>query len=203
MTVLVRVTTEDCLQCVFDLFKQQYGDRGRIIVAEEEAESHHYHIMLTLLDEGELGKNNQNLRNFIKKHYGSGNAAYSTTQIRTGTERRVAAYCIKEGHYLAHLYTESELTKLKKISSKKYEGKKFQDEFNKIVEDFIMTHNQEIDDFIYNYVKLRRDYNQVMNLNQMMNVINLVYTKKYGPSYIKDVLKQKFDGQYYRNNFLD
>lgn len=191
-------TKETILQKVIDKYP------GRIIVAEENADTNkHYHVLLET--EIDLGTKNQNLRKFLKKEFEiKGNEDYSISlEIKSGTEKRVAAYTIKDGCFVQQGYTEKDIEIFRKLSTKKYKAKEFKDALIKIEEKYISNKNCDMRSFIEDYVRLKADYNQVMNVNNMLNYINLIYTRKNGVSYMSLVLEEKFNGQIIANKNIN
>jgi len=171
-----------------DWFVDKYPDSKLIVAREEEACRPHFHILLDTSTD--LGKNNQNLRKLLQKHYGTGNEHYSLTSIKVGTEKRVATYCIKENNFVSVGYGVKELQVFKRMSTKKFEHAKFRDALSKIEEEFVggLERGRSLRDYCSEYVKLKADYGQVINMNYMVQRVLMLYVKKHGSSDVGGIL---------------
>lgn len=191
--VFIRMTPLDTItkEFILDEFKKKYPD-SKLIVSQEDATRPHFHLLL--VTKIPLGRGNQNLRNFIKTTFSipEGNSGQCLQEVKKGTQKKVASYTVKEGLYSYYGFTDKEMKVFERCSYKKFEGKKFTDELEKIQEKYYADENAHINDFIQDYVILKTSYNQTINVNSMINYINLIYTKKNGPEKLTKMISQKF-----------
>lgn len=184
---------------VMGQFLTKYPD-AKIIVAEEMSrnQTKHFHVMLET--SAEMGTRNQNLRKFVNQLYGDGNEHYSISpNVLEGTEKRVAAYTIKDGNYVQRGYTDEELKIFHRLSTKKWGDGKFKEDYNQIVEKYLTDDTQPTSEFIKSFLDLKVKYNQNINMNNIMNQLMLIYARKRGTERIAYTL---YDRLYWslRNN---
>lgn len=142
---------------ILDEFKTQ-TKYPKIIVSQEEAASTHFHIHIMGTEENKKNRR-QNLVNFIKRKWGlgEGNASFAYTEAKTGTENTIACYVVKDGNYVYHGFTESQMERYKRTSFKKFDKKTYSTEMFKLQQDFLMN-THDINWYIQKYIELKYSY---------------------------------------------
>lgn len=190
--LMLRLNIEKTKEEILDDFSSVEKYK-KIIVSQEESTRKHFHI-LVLSNESDSKNARQNLRNFIKRLYGvEGNESYSIPDnIRKGTHSTMAAYVVKDQNYVSKGFTENELEVFRKLSYKKYNSKEFVDELNIINASFMLDKDKDEKWWLEKYVKLKVSYNQVLNVNTVLNQLQLICAKKYGVSHFCDQVLERY-----------
>lgn len=177
-TLFCRLTLNETKEKILEVLKVKYNN---IIVAEEEASKIHFHILLLHPDSNSKNAR-QNLRNYLKESFPElkGNGDYAITNTMEGTTVRLAAYTVKEGNYVSIGFPQEFLTRLERMSYKKFDGKKFQTDMNSLDEQWYMAKEQQIDVWVTKYVDLKVAYNQTINPRTVVPMMNLRQSKKFG-----------------------
>lgn len=176
-SLFCRVTIED--KTPLDVYTALKNKYSKFIVSYEEASNSHFHILIYHEDTNKKNAR-QNLRNFIKKEFGSsGNGGYAITDTRAGTETTLAKYTIKQGCYLSLGFEESYLKILEKQSYKKFNAKEFKQALQKLRDKYIEDPEMSIQHHIYDILDLKcKQYNQDCNMNLIKNYATTSYIKK-------------------------
>lgn len=174
------------------LFKDisSYKMCHKFILAKElsEKEVTHYHVLMLTTDDNQKNAQ-QNFKNYMTRIYPiEGNKNFAFTKTEKGTKTRIASYCVKDGEFKSKGFTEDELNLFKKLSYKKFDGKKILERFEDLKEeylktDFSNTSNSMIKELEFLYQKMadiKKDYNQQYTSQTLRPKVNLYYTIKHG-----------------------
>lgn len=149
----------------------------KVIVSEELSTNEvlHFHCLITTT-ETDVVNARQNLKNFLKKEDPNiyGNKSYSSKRVEEGTEKRVAAYTLKDGKYVFAGYSNEEIDKLVRLSYKKFRKEDIKFQIEKIETEYF-TGNIGEGMFIDKYMDIRDSYKHKVNYNQVKNYISNVF----------------------------
>lgn len=195
--VFIRLTIDKNLETVFNDIKS-YKSIIKIIVAKELSKSDklHYHVLIMTNDDNQKNAQ-QNIKNHIKKLYDiNGNKDFANTEvnIKKGTIKRLATYCVKDGEFLQEGFKEEQIQLFRKLSYKKFNGKEIVEEFEKLKEEYLTKEfNHPHDDVKFLYQRLfeiKRSYNQQYTITTIKPKVNLLYGIKHGDSELADYAAQ-------------
>lgn len=177
-TLFCRLTVDTTKE---NLLEQLHTKYTHVIVSEEEGNRQHFHLLLLHTDTNSKNAR-QNLRNFLKDKYPSlkGNGDYAITQTHEGTTTRLAAYTIKEGNYVQVGFPSEYIEKIKKLSYKKFDGKKILDKMNELDEKWYMDKHSTIETWLKHYLLIKVEYNQTINPRTILPMMHLREAKKFG-----------------------
>lgn len=167
-----------------------------MIVSNEEATRVHYHLLALTCDEDKKNRR-QNFLNNLKKCFPElvGNSSYSAPQIHTDSATKLAAYTVKDGCFCYKGFSEEDIKSFMKVSYKKLDKKIFAEELDELRTKFLTDKINNVE-FLELYCMLKASYNQVINPNYVIQLLNTLNVKKYGAHDIGQNLIEKWKNQF-------
>jgi len=167
-----------------------------MIVSNEEATKVHYHMLALTCDEDKKNRR-QNFLNNLKKCFPElvGNSSFSVSQIHTDSATKLAAYTVKDGCFCYKGFSEEDIRSFMKVSYKKIDKKRFAEELDELRTKFLTDKINNVE-FLELYCILKASYNQVINPNYVIQLLNTLNVKKYGAHDIGQNLIEKWKNQF-------
>lgn len=104
-----------------------------------------------------------------------GNKCFSASWMKN---KNLFSYVVKEGNYKTSGFSTKEISEFKKVSYQKYSKEEFATKLNKLVDDYLLSHKDKLDDFIMKFIDLKVSYKQIIDLSYIQKYALMVECKK-------------------------
>lgn len=153
------------------LLKSYKHHAGHIVALEVDAERPHLQGYFLLSNKD---NNLQIFRKWLKKTFGlEGNKDYSLSKVKNSEDYK--KYIVKETNWMSSGFDVEELKKFQLVSYPK--KKNFQKELDLLEIEYLLDNMDDIG-YIFNFIKLKANYKQVVNTNYVKQRLIMMRSKK-------------------------